>query len=441
MEMAPARRLLMVDPCDACHSVTAQMNAAGWAVRTCSLGAAGEIPCDVGVLRLRSFHLEWPEEIRALIRGSTAQWLAVVDPDVLRQQGASDFICESFFEFLVMPLVVPHVLAAVQRAFGTQPAGDSEQPLSSDEEASDLVGESPAVRDLRRLLSKLAITESAVLIRGESGTGKERAARALHRYSHRQNQPFVPFYCAPMAVQALHHELFGVERGMFVSAPDGKVGRLEQAQGGTLFLDTIEALPIETQALLLTCLQEKRFQRVGSQTWIDLDVRVLAASCADLETAVAQGRFRDDLFYRLNVLQVETTPLRERHGDLAMLANHFARRYSTQLGLTLRSFGEDAMVAMARHAWPANVRELSNRVRRAVILVDGDYMAAKDLGLQRIDDPVLPIGTLDEYKRRAERQALSDVLSHHSGNLSTAAKVLGVSRPTFYRLLHKHQMR
>lgn len=440
MEMVPAQRLLIVDPCEACQSVMPDLAAAGWSIQTCSLGAAGEVACDVGILRLRAFHLEWPDEIRALIRGSTAQWLAVVDLEVLRQQNVADFICECFFEFMVLPLDSRRVTAAVQRAVGAQLVRKTEQPAGTEEEC-ELVGESRAVRDLRRLLGKLASTESAVLIRGESGTGKERAARRLHRHSNRQHQPFVAFYCAPMSVQALHHELFGFARGTFINAPHGMLGRLEQAQGGTLFLDTVEALPLETQARLLACLQEKRFQRVGSQTPVELDVRVLAASSADLESAVAQGRFRDDLFYRLNVLQVETTPLRERHGDLAMLANHFARRYADEIGTPSRTFSEDALVAMARHSWPANVRELSNRVRRGVILAEGRHITAGALGLQSLDDPSALIGTLDEYKRRAERQALADVLSHHSDNLSVAAKVLGVSRPTFYRLLHKHQLR
>jgi DNA-binding NtrC family response regulator len=263
----------------------------------------------------------------------------------------------------------------------------------------------------------------------------------LHLQSSRRDKPFVTFYCAPMAVQTLHRELFGFDKGTFISAPAGVAGRLEQAQGGTLFLDTVEALPLETQARLLACLQEKRFQRVGSQTALDLDIRVLAASAANLEAAVAEGRFHDDLFYRLNVLQVETTPLRERHGDLTMLATHFVRRYSEETGCKARSFSEDALVAMARHQWPGNVRELSNRIRRGIILAEGRYITAADLGLESQGDVRAPIGTLEEYKHRAERQALADVLTLHSDNLSTAAKVLGVSRPTFYRLLHKHQLR
>jgi DNA-binding NtrC family response regulator len=443
LQMAPARRVLIVDPCDVCHSLLPAMTADGWTVETCTLGAAGDVLCDVGILRLRPFHLEWPKELKALLRGSTAQWIALVDPQVLRTQHVGDFICERFFEFLTLPLDTPMLFKAMTRALGgsfallpRSAANDSD--LAPD---CDLIGESRPVRELRRLLGKLAGTESSVLIRGENGTGKERAARRLHLQSSRRDKPFVTFYCAPMAVQTLHRELFGFDKGTFISAPAGVAGRLEQAQGGTLFLDTVEALPLETQARLLACLQEKRFQRVGSQTALDLDIRVLAASAANLEAAVAEGRFHDDLFYRLNVLQVETTPLRERHGDLTMLATHFVRRYSEETGCKARSFSEDALVAMARHQWPGNVRELSNRIRRGIILAEGRYITAADLGLESQGDVRAPIGTLEEYKHRAERQALADVLTLHSDNLSTAAKVLGVSRPTFYRLLHKHQLR
>jgi DNA-binding NtrC family response regulator len=161
----------------------------------------------------------------------------------------------------------------------------------------------------------------------------------------------------------------------------------------------------------------------------------------DLESAITRGRFREDLYYRLNVLQVVTAPLRDRHGDLSMLANHFSHFYSQETGRRPRSFSEDALAAMGRHDWPGNVRELANRVRRGLVLAEGRQIEAQDLGLHGLALEVVPIGTLEDYKQRAERQALCDVLNRHSDNLSVAARVLGVSRPTFYRLLHKHQIR
>uniref|UniRef100_UPI0013D0A9E0 sigma 54-interacting transcriptional regulator n=1 Tax=Pseudomonas viridiflava TaxID=33069 RepID=UPI0013D0A9E0 len=198
---------------------------------------------------------------------------------------------------------------------------------------------------------------------------------------------------------------------------------------------------LETQAHLLRFLQDRQIERIGSSEPIPVDVRVLAATHVDLEAAIRRKRFREDLYYRLNVLQVGTAPLRERHGDLAMLANHFAHFYSQETGRRARNFSQDALIAMGKHDWPGNVRELANRVRRGLVLAEGRQIEAADLGLLGEEDIVSSMGTLDDYKSRAERQALCDVLTRHSDNLSVAAKVLGISRPTFYRLLHKHQIR
>lgn len=432
LEMAPVRRLLIVDPCDACHSLLPELGSQGWAVETCTLGGASDIPCDVGILRLRPFHLEWPAVIESLIMGTTAQWIAIIDQEVLRLASAAELLCSLFAEFLVLPLVASRLLGCLERVRGeVAHLGDG----------PELLGESRPIRELRRLLGKLAISESSVLITGASGSGHEAVARSLHRQSNRREQPFVVFNCAPMSAEVLHRELFGVEKGTLFSSPEGRVGRLEEANGGTLFLDCIDRLPLETQARLLVCLQEKRFQRMGGQQPLGVDVRVLAASSADLPGAVSDGLFRDDLYYRLNVLQVETTALNERHGDLALLAQHFSRFYGQEAGRRARGFSEGALVAMARHGWPGNIRELGNRVHLAILVAEGRQIDAADLGLQGLEADGLEMATLEEYKHRAERQALCDVLTRHSDNFSAAAKVLGVSRPTFYRLLHKHQMR
>jgi DNA-binding NtrC family response regulator len=284
-------------------------------------------------------------------------------------------------------------------------------------------------------------SESPVLIRGESGTGKELVARTLHRQSQRHARPFVAINCGAIPEHLIQSELFGHEKGAFTGAHQRKIGRIEAAHGGTLFLDEIGDLPLELQANLLRFLQEKHIERVGGSQPIPVDVRVLAATHVDLEAAIINGRFREDLYYRLNVLQVFTAPLRERHGDMAMLANHFARFYSQETGRRPRTFSEQALVAMGNHDWPGNVRELANRVRRGLVLAEGRQIESCDLGLETRQAPSLTMGTLEDYKDRAERQALCDVLQRHSNNLSLAAKVLGVSRPTFYRLLHKHQIR
>ncbi|WP_201188682.1 sigma-54 dependent transcriptional regulator [Pseudomonas fluorescens] len=440
IEAPASRRLLVVDPCDDCHRLLPGLRAIGWDVDSCSLDNALDRPCDVGLLRLQPFHLERPEAVKELISRSGAEWIAVLNQEVLRLQNVGDFVCEWFFDFHTLPFDVSRVQVTLGRAFGMarlrgQGTVHIEQP------EHELLGDSKSIRELRKLLSKLAPTESPVLIRGESGTGKELVARTLHRQSQRHSKPFIAINCGAIPEQLIQSELFGHEKGAFTGAHQRKIGRIEAANGGTLFLDEVGDLPLELQANLLRFLQEKHIERVGGSQPIPVDVRVLAATHVDLEAAIAKQRFREDLYYRLNVLQVVTAPLRERNGDLAMLANHFSHFYSHETGRRPRSFSEDALIAMGNHDWPGNVRELANRVRRGLVLAEGRQIEARDLGLISHQSVATPMSTLEDYKLRAERQALCDVLNRHSDNLSIAAKVLGISRPTFYRLLHKHQIR
>ena len=441
MNEAPAqRRLLVVDPCDDCHRLLPGLRAIGWDVDSCTLENALDKTCDVGLLRLQPFHLERPEAVKELISRSGTEWIAVLNQEVLRLQNVGDFVCEWFFDFHTLPFDVSRVQVTLGRAFGMARLR-GKGTVHIDQPEHELLGDSKPIRELRRLLSKLAPTESPVLIRGESGTGKELVARTLHRQSQRHNKPFVAINCGAIPEHLIQSELFGHEKGAFTGAHQRKVGRIEAANGGTLFLDEIGDLPLELQANLLRFLQEKHIEHVGGSQPIPVDVRVLAATHVDLEAAIEKKRFREDLYYRLNVLQVVTAPLRERHGDLSMLANHFSHFYSHETGRRPRSFSDDALIAMGKHDWPGNVRELANRVRRGLVLAEGRQIEARDLGLISHHTVVAPMGTLEDYKTRAERQALCDVLNRHSDNLSIAAKVLGISRPTFYRLLHKHQIR
>ena len=440
LALSSPRRLLVVDPCEDCHELLPGLRTIGWAVDSCTLATVIDRSCDVGLFRLQPFHLQRPEAVKDMISRSGTEWIAALTPDVLQMRNVGDFVCEWFFDFHTLPFDVSRVQVTLGRAFGmARLRGRSTDPIES--AGHELLGESRAIRDLRKLLGKLAPTESPVLIRGESGTGKELVARTLHRQSQRHARPFVAINCGAIPEHLIQSELFGHEKGAFTGAHQRKVGRIEAAHGGTLFLDEIGDLPLELQANLLRFLQEKHIERVGGSQPIPVDVRVLAATHVDLEAAIINGRFREDLYYRLNVLQVLTAPLRERHGDMAMLANHFARFYSQETGRRPRTFSEQALVAMGNHDWPGNVRELANRVRRGLVLAEGRQIEPCDLGLETRQAPSLTMGTLEEYKDRAERQALCDVLQRHSNNLSLAAKVLGVSRPTFYRLLHKHQIR
>ncbi|MHC8326810.1 sigma-54 dependent transcriptional regulator [Pseudomonas sp. LB1P83] len=440
IETPALRRLLVVDPCDDCHRLLPGLRSVGWDVDSCSLENAADRTCDVGLLRLQPFHLERPEAVKELISHSGTEWIAVLNQEVLRLQNVGDFVCEWFFDFHTLPFDVSRVQVTLGRAFGMARLR-GQGTVHIDQPEHELLGDSKPIRELRKLLSKLAPTESPVLIRGESGTGKELVARTLHRQSQRHSKPFVAINCGAIPEHLIQSELFGHEKGAFTGAHQRKVGRIEAANGGTLFLDEIGDLPLELQANLLRFLQEKHIEHVGGSQSIPVDVRVLAATHVDLEAAVEKKSFREDLYYRLNVLQVVTAPLRERHGDLSMLANHFSHFYSHETGRRPRSFSDDALIAMGKHDWPGNVRELANRVRRGLVLAEGRQIEARDLGLISQHTIAAPMGTLEDYKTRAERQALCDVLNRHSDNLSIAAKVLGISRPTFYRLLHKHQIR
>ncbi|WP_454255435.1 sigma 54-interacting transcriptional regulator [Pseudomonas sp. Marseille-Q8238] len=436
--LCASRRLMVVDPCPECERLLPDLQASGWKVHSCELEKAGDGSCDVGLIRLHPSHLARPERLKKLIGQSGTEWIAVLNADVLQQPKVGDFIGEWFFDYHTLPFDIARVNVALGRAFGmARLRGMGVREVDDFERV--LLGNSRATCELRRLLEKLAPTDAPVLIRGESGTGKELVARTLHRLSRRANGPFMAINCGAIPEHLIQSEMFGHEKGAFTGAHQKKIGRIESADGGTLFLDEIGDLPLELQASLLRFLQEMQIERVGSSKPISVNVRVLAATHIDLEAAIEKGRFREDLYYRLNVLQVQTAPLRERKEDIRCMADYFARHYALEIGRRPRRFSEQAFQAMIEHEWPGNVRELANRVRRGMVLTEGRQIEPAELGLAALPVNTSPIGTLDAYIRLAEKQALDDVLLRYSNNLSEAARILGISRPTFYRLLHKHQ--
>ncbi|UVE19517.1 sigma-54 dependent transcriptional regulator [Pseudomonas sp. LS44] len=436
----PARRLLVVEPCADCLRLLPELKSAGWEVSSCTLDNLDPPACDVGLLRLQAAQLPRPESIKELISNSNTEWIAVLSADALRHQHVGDFISEWFFDFHTLPFDVDRVQVTLGRAFGmARLRGRGRE--SRDDLGNELLGQSKPMQELRKLLTKLAATDSTVLVHGESGTGKELVARTLHRQSRRANGPFVAVNCGAIPEHLIQSELFGHEKGAFTGAHQRKIGRFESAAGGTLFLDEVADLPLDLQANLLRVLQEKQIERVGGTQPIPINVRVLAATHVNLEKAIESCRFREDLFYRLNVLQVETLPLRSRPGDIPLLADYFSQLYSQEIGRRPRKFSEGALTAMKTHPWPGNVRELANRVRRGLVLAEGRQIEAINLGLDLSEMPCAAQQTLEAYIFQAERQALCDVLARFSNNLSQAARVLGVSRPTFYRLMHKHQIR
>ncbi len=438
-DVIPApRRLLVVDPCNECERLLVYLRAGGWRVESCSLENSVERDCDVGLLRLQALNFR-PQQIKDLIRHSAAAWIIALNLNELKMHGIGDFVGEWFFDVYTLPFDAARLKVALGRACMARlrELGSSRNPAYE----YGLLGNSRRMKELRKLLTKLGPIALPVLIRGETGTGKELVARTLHAHSRRPSGPFVVLDCASVPEHLLQSELFGHEEGVFTEGLRRKVGSIESADGGTLFLDEVGSLSLTLQGSLLHFLQEMQGVRVGTNQAYPVNVRLLAASALDLESAVRQKRFLEDLYYQLNVLHVQTSPLRERRMDIPLLADHLAKLHSVEIGRRLRHFSETALEAMIKHPWPGNVRELSNRVRRALMLAEGRQIELVDLGLEKEQNMDAAIGTLNEYIFRAERLALNDVLARYSSTMSEAARALGISRPTFYRLLHKHQIR
>lgn len=306
-----------------------------------------------------------------------------------------------------------------------------------------MVGASPPMLRLFELIRRFAVSDAPVLIMGESGTGKELAARAIHERSSVSKGPFVAINCGALPTTLIASELFGHEKGAFTGAIGRKIGRIESAEGGTIFLDEIGDLPPETQVHLLRFLQEKTIERLGGNKSIRVNVRVVAATNVNLREAVAKGRFREDLYYRLNVLTIDMPPLRKRGSDIMLLAKFFLQRFAKEMDRTVHGFEPAAEQALCAYAWPGNVRELIACVRRAVIMSGGNSIGLEDLELSG------PIGQakaeeetgLTQVRADAEANLVRSTLERNNFNIKRAAMALGISRPTLYRLIQRHEIR
>jgi two-component system NtrC family response regulator len=297
-----------------------------------------------------------------------------------------------------------------------------------------MLGSSPKMEAVFASIRKVAGTTAPVLLLGESGTGKELAALAIHESSARSKGPFVPINCSGIPENLLESELFGHEKGAFTGAHIQRNGLIEAAANGTLFLDEIGDLPASLQVKLLRFLQERRFQRVGGREEIEIDTRLIAATNSDLGLRIKEGKFREDLYFRLAVVVIKLPPLRDRADDVELLAHDFLRRYAAENGKKKMTFAPTALRALYRHGWPGNVRELQNRVKRAVIMTDGRKITAADLELEQ---PGRGGMTLKEAHEAVERELVASSLRRARGKIAAAASELGISRPTFYDLMNK----
>jgi transcriptional regulator with GAF, ATPase, and Fis domain len=305
------------------------------------------------------------------------------------------------------------------------------------EEFQGFVGASDVMKEIFSKIRKVAPTEIAVLILGESGTGKELTALAIHERSTRGDNAFVPINCAAIPESLLEAELFGYERGAFTGAYTSKKGKFEQADGGTLFLDEIGELHPNLQAKLLRFLENQIVERIGAGKGRKVSVRVIAATNCNLQSAIENGKFRKDLYYRLSAFPINLPPIRERDGDGVVLAKYFLKRFSREMGLS-KEFTPDAINAIRNYSWPGNVREIINKVRKAIVMANDKLISPQDLDLN-LQETILKTGDcLKDAKDKIEKQKLSEILGACGNNISEASKVLGLSRSSLYSLKKKH---
>jgi DNA-binding NtrC family response regulator len=378
-------------------------------------------------------------ELESCIADTDVAWIAEVRPGQAEDPPVRRFILDFCFDFVTLPCHDERLTILMGHADGLWSLRDTASRSKPVAVNSAMIGQCEAMQQLNRGVDKCARNEAPVFIAGESGTGKELTARAIHDRSSRAKAPFVAINCAAIPPSLLQSELFGHERGAFTGALQKKIGRIEAADGGTLFLDEIGDMPHECQAVLLRFLQEGTIERLGGTGPIKVNVRIVSATHVDLMAAIDAGRFRMDLFHRLCVLRLDEPPLRQRGGDIKLLAQHALELYRRDGARKIRGFSSDAISAMFNYCWPGNVRELINCVRRAVVMAEGRFITASDLGLPGMETKAGR--TLAEIRCDAERAAVRDALARHAYSLSSAAIELGISRATLYRLLNSSGLR
>ena len=349
--------------------------------------------------------------------------------------GASDFYQK--------PLDADILTFVVNRAFRLAELEQENRELIGQTNGASIKGiiaASPEMMEICRTIEKVAPTDVTTLITGETGTGKELLARALHDLSHRTDQPFAAINCAAIPENLLESELFGFEKGSFTGATQAKKGKIESANGGTLFLDEIGDMPMALQAKLLRFLQERVVDRVGSVKPVPVDVRVVCATHRNVQELITQGEFREDLYYRISEITLDVPALRERDGDALVIAQSLLKSLGKQLDRPNLSFSEDAVQAITSYAWPGNVREMINKVKRAIIMADGKRVSAGDLQLSTGEGESVNQLNLRQVREQAEKQAILQALHCTSFNMSQASRLLGVTRPTLYNLTDKYRI-
>ncbi len=347
------------------------------------------------------------------------------------------------YDFYPKPVDIDVLKMIIDRALALHKLEEMNRRLTQTKAESpltDIVTNSQEMLRVCSLVERIASSDVNVLLTGESGTGKEVLTQAVHDLSPRASGPFVAINCAAIPENLLESELFGHEKGAFTGAVKQTIGKVELAHEGTLFLDEIGDMPLSLQSKLLRFLEERIIERVGGRKQIDVDLRVVAATNQDLKELIQEGRFREDLYYRLDEVGVFVPPLREREGDSVLLANFFFQKYRKKSRRALKGFTSDALAAVTNYPWPGNVRELENRVKRATVLAEGKLITATDLDFES-DDGQAEFPTLKQARERADIEIITSALALSRNNVSAAAKLLGVSRPTLYDLMTQLNLR
>ncbi|MEE4350898.1 MAG: PEP-CTERM-box response regulator transcription factor [Pacificimonas sp.] len=357
------------------------------------------------------------------------------------RESALKAISGGAYDFYQKPVDIDELGLIVRRAFQLHELEEENRRLARREANTELGGiitASESMQKVCRMIERVAGTDVSVMLLGASGTGKELLARGLHETSPRAKAPFVAINCAAIPENLLESELFGYEKGAFTGAAKTTAGKIEAAQGGTLFLDEVGDIPLPLQVKLLRFLQERVVERVGGRKTIPVDVRIVCATHQNLETMIAEGSFREDLWYRVAEVVVRIPALAERPGDAALLAHHFLRKFSAEMDRKFKGYEPGGLSAIEEWDWPGNVRELENRVKRAVIMADGNFISALDLDLSE-HDASMPLN-LRQAREQADRNAIEAALSRTDRNITGTAKLLGISRPTLYDLLKQYDI-
>ncbi|GGY96919.1 PEP-CTERM-box response regulator transcription factor [Novosphingobium colocasiae] len=361
------------------------------------------------------------------------------------RESALQAIARGAYDFYQKPVDIDVLGLIVRRALQVHRLEEENRRLAARIEKDDkvlgrMITAAPEMIKVARTIERVANTKVSVMLLGASGTGKELLARGVHEAGDRAKGAFVAINCAAIPENLLESELFGHEKGAFTGAVKTTQGKIEQAAGGTLFLDEVGDIPLQLQVKLLRFLQERVIERIGSRESIPVDTRIVCATHQDLEAMIRDGRFREDLFYRLAEIVVKIPSLAERPGDATLLAKAFLTRYAREMNPRVRGFSSEALTAIDAWGWPGNVRELENRVKRAVIMADEKLVSAADLDLGEPDQQVVNALNLKTAREAADRKVIRHALARSEGNISSTAKMLGISRPTLYDLLKQYDL-